>query len=154
MLKRRRRKPLFLVDAALPRDVEPGVEEVDGAFVYDLDDLERLAQAGRSHRESAAGAAWRLLDQELRQFRREQAEREGLDALLALRRHGEALRRDALAERGDDAAAATRLLLNRLLHDPSEVLRAAAAAEGGEREKLEKALARLFRLAPAKGDES
>ncbi|MEX0759325.1 MAG: glutamyl-tRNA reductase, partial [Tistlia sp.] len=154
VLKRRRRKPLFLVDAALPRDVEPGVEEVDGVFLYDLDDLERLAQAGRSHRESASGAAWRLLEQELRQFRREQAEREGLDALLALRRHGEALRREALAERGGDAAAATRLLLNRLLHDPSEVLRAAAAGDAGERRKLEKALARLFRLAPAKGDDS
>lgn len=152
VLKRRRRKPLFLVDAALPRDVEPDVEEVEGAFVYGLDDLERLAQAGRSHRESAAGAAWRLLDQELRQFRREQAEREGLDALLALRRHGEALRRQALAERGGDAAAATRLLLNRLLHDPSEVLRAAAAGDPAEREMLEKALARLFRLAPARGD--
>ncbi len=153
VLKRRRRKPLFLIDAALPRDVEPGVESVEGAFVYDLDDLERLAQAGRSHRESTAGAAWRLLDQELRQFRREQAAREGLDALLALRRHGEALRREALTERGDDAAAATRLLLNRLLHDPSEVLRAAAAGNPEERAHLEKALARLFRLAPARGDD-
>lgn len=153
VLKRRRRRPLFLIDAALPRDIEPAVDEVEGAFVYDLDDLERLAQAGRSHRESAAGAAWRLLEEELRQYRREQAEREGVDALVALRRHGEALRREVLAERGGDAAAATRLLLNRLLHDPSEVLRAAAAGDPGRRSDLEKALARLFRLAAAKGED-
>lgn len=153
VLKRRRRKPLFLVDTALPRDAEPGVETLDGAFLYDLDDLEHLAQAGRSHRESAAASAWRLLDRELQQFHREQAEREGLDALQALRRHGEALRREVLAERGTDAGAATRLLLNRLLHDPSEVLRAAAAGDPDQRAALEKALARLFRLAPAKGDD-
>src|SRR5690606_37216229 len=124
-----------------------------GAFVYDLDDLERLAQAGRSHRESVAGAAWRLLERELRQFQREQAEREGLDALAALRRHGEALRLEVLAERGGDAAAATRLLLNRLLHDPSEVLRAAAAGDPAQRAALQKALTRLLRLAPAKGED-
>lgn len=143
-LKRRPLRPIFLVDAGYPRDVEPGVNDLDGAFLYDLGDLERVALDGRAGREAEAVAARRIVAEELASFARRRAERRAVPAVVALRDHVERLREAALAEAGGDAETATRLLMNRLLHDPSEVLRDLAAdATAGDMEKL---LRRLFRL--------
>jgi glutamyl-tRNA reductase len=143
-LKRRPLRPIFIVDAGYPPDVEPAVNELDGVFLYDLGDLERVALDGRAGRQAEAGEARRILGEELAAFNRRRRERQAAPAVVALRRHVERLRAAALAEAGSDAEAATRLLMNRLLHDPSEALRDLAAGEPqGDMEKL---LRRLFRL--------
>ncbi|MEO5335875.1 MAG: glutamyl-tRNA reductase [Magnetospirillum sp. WYHS-4] len=146
-LKHRRRKPVFLVDTGIPGDVDPATGKLDGAFLYDLNDLERVAMEGRAGRESQARDAWRILDEELAAFQRGRAERAAVPALIRLRAHVETLREAALRDAGGDADKATRLLASRLLHDPSEVMRHAAGA-GGEEEwrAMEDLLARLFRL--------
>jgi glutamyl-tRNA reductase len=148
-LRRRRRRPIYLIDVAIPSDIEPAVNRVDDAYLYDLADLERLALAGQTGRARAAEAAWHILEEELAAFLRDRAERSGLPTLVALRRHFERLRERVLAEAGGgDTAEATRLLVNRLLHDPSEALRALAAEEGGAGQQAlaERLLTRLFRL--------
>jgi len=150
-LKRRRYRPVFLVDAAIPADVDPGVAKLDGAFAYDLADLERVALEGRAGRDAAVRAAWAIVDGAVASFARERAERAAVPAVAALRAHFEQERRRLLAEHGGlDAGAATRLLVNRLLHGPSEVLRAMAAdADGGalpEHAAAERLLFQLFRL--------
>lgn len=146
-LKRRRRKPVFLVDTGIPGDVDPAVNKLDGAFLYDLNDLERVAMEGRAGREGQARDAWRIIDEELADFRRGRAERAAVPALVRLRARAETLREAALKDAGDDADKATRLLVSRLLHDPSEAMRHAAGA-GGEEEwrAMERLLVRLFRL--------
>jgi glutamyl-tRNA reductase len=145
-LRRRPRRPIFVIDAAIPADAEPAVNDLDGAFLYDLGDLERTALAGRAVREAASAEAWRIIDAELAAFGVRRAARRAVPAVVALRRHVEALRRQALEEAGGDAEAATRLLANRLLHDPSEVLRELAGASAGEIAAIEDLLRRLFRL--------
>ncbi len=145
-LRRRPTRPIFVIDAAIPADAEPAVNDLDGVFLYDLGDLERAALAGRATREAASAEAWRILEAELDDFARRRAERRAAPAVVALRAHVEALRRQALAEAGGDAEAATRLLVNRLLHAPSEVLRERMAAMPGEAEAMEALLRRLFRL--------
>jgi glutamyl-tRNA reductase len=145
-LRRRPRRPIFVIDAAIPADAEPAVNDLDGAFLYDLGDLERAALAGRAVREAASAEAWRILDAELAAFAERRAARRAVPTVVALRRHVEALRRQALDEAGGDAEAATRLLANRLLHDPSEVLRELAGASPGEVAAIEDLLRRLFRL--------
>jgi glutamyl-tRNA reductase len=140
-LKARRRKPIFLADAAVPRDVEPKVESLDGAFVYDLDDLERVAAEGRAGREAEVERARAILAEEIGRFRAGRAERRGVSAVMRLRGRFEAARNRALAETGD-AERATELVINRLLHEPSERLRRIAADEGEE--GAEAALKRLF----------
>jgi glutamyl-tRNA reductase len=152
VLKKRRYRPMFLIDAAVPGDIEAAVQDLDGAFVYDLGDLERVAHQGKEKREAAAIAAWAVLNEELARFERAQAERVVVPALVGLREHAEALRREVLADGKLDAAAATRLLLGRLLHAPSEVLRQTAVEDQRERAALERALTRLFRLHDEKGD--
>jgi glutamyl-tRNA reductase len=145
-LRRRPTRPIFVIDVAVPADAEPAVNDLDGAFLYDLGDLERAALAGRATREAAAAEAWHIIDAELSSFARRRAERRAVPAVAALRAHVEALRKAALAEARGDADAATRLLANRLLHDPSEVLREAMGGLPDEAAAMENLLRRLFRL--------
>lgn len=149
-LKRRRREPIFFIDTAIPGDIDPAVAPLDGAFVYNLEDLERVARRGKANREAAAAAARDIVDQELAAFLRQRAERSAVPSVAALRGHFESVRDDVLAGGRLSAEEATRRLVNRLLHDPSEVLRTTAAEESGaneaQRGALERALRRLFRI--------
>jgi glutamyl-tRNA reductase len=153
VLRQRRWRPVFVIDAAIPPTVEPAVNNLDGAFLYTLDDLERAAIAGRSAREVAAAEAWAVLDDELAAFQRRQAERAAVPAVTALRSHFEAMRAAVLRDQpGLDAEAATRLLVNRLLHAPSEVPRGLAASTGDAAD-AEALARRLFRLDRDEGEE-
>jgi len=145
-LRRRPTRPIFVIDLALPADAEPAVNDVDGAFLYDLGDLERTALAGRATREAASAEAWRILEAELAGFAERRAQRRAVPAVTALREHVEALRLQALVDSGGDAETATRLFANRLLHGPSEVLRELMARTPAEAETVEELLRRLFRL--------
>jgi glutamyl-tRNA reductase len=144
-LRKRPVRPIFVIDAALPADADPAINALDGVFLYDLADLERAAIAGRARREEAVAAAWRVVDDELAGFRARHAARRAVPAVVALRRHFETLRAEVMTERGLDADAATRLLVNRLLHAPSEVLRDLAVRDG-DAAAVEALLCRLFRL--------
>lgn len=144
-LKKRRRKPILLVDAGIPGDVEPAVNRVDGAFLYDLNDLEKVALEGRATREQAARAARAIVDDELAGFLKGRAARAAVPAIVSLRERFEEIREQVLNEAGDDSVAATRLLINRLLHAPAEEMKS-VAAEGAEWQAMEKTLRKLFRL--------
>ena len=130
-IHRRRRRPVFLVDTSLPGDVDPAVNRIEEAFLYDLADLEGVVMDGRASRETEAQAAETIVAAEVEAFLRGRAERVAVPALGDLRGHFEEVREKVLAEAGDDAEKATRLLINRLLHKPSEAMRGEAASGGG-----------------------
>jgi glutamyl-tRNA reductase len=140
-----------LLDGAVPGDIDPATDRLEEAFVYTLDDLERVALAGRTSRESAAEQAWQIVDDEVATWQRRQVEQGGVPALVALRRHFEEMREEVLAANPQaDAAEATRLLMNRLLHHPSRVIRELAVStnvsdENGSAE-LKQMIQHLFRL--------
>ena len=149
-LKLRRHRPMLLIDGAVPGDIEPATDRLEEAFVYTLDDLEHVALAGRTSRESAAEQAWQIVDQEMA-ARRRQVEQTGVPALVALRQHFAIVREDVLASNPQaDASEATRLLINRLLHHPSRAIREHAATADTSDEigsaELEQMIQRLFRL--------
>ncbi len=149
-LKARRHKPMFLIDTAIPGDIEPAVSRLEEAFLYDLGDLEHISLQGLANREQESKAAWDIVDAEVLKFLHGQAERSGVPVLNRLRAAFEAIRLDALAESNGDAEQATRLLINRLLHAPSEGMRRLGASgnEGEKREldSAERLLGQLFRL--------
>jgi glutamyl-tRNA reductase len=133
-LDRRRRRPILLLDAGVPGDIDPAVERIDDAFRFSLDDLERVALTGRERREDAAVEAWAILEAGLAAYQRGLSERAAAPAIEGLRSHFEALRQEVLDEAGGgDAEAVSRRLVNRLLHAPSAALRAIAAEDGDER---------------------
>ena len=154
-LHRRRQRPIFLVDAAIPGDIDPAVDRLDEAFLYGLNDLERIATEGRDKRAAAAARAWDIVHQEVARFRQSASARDAVPTLVAIRGHFEDIRSRVLADNpGADANEATRLLINRLLHGPSQALRDAANEPGSGNlaaapGALERLLRRLFGMGAA-----
>lgn len=155
-LSQRRQKPVFLVDAALPGDVEPAVDDLDGVFRYTLGDLEDIAMEGRAYRETELHAALQIIDEGVSAFVHDQAGRAAGPLLASLHGHFEAVREQALRDAGGDAEKATQLLINRLLHRPSATLRMLATKTGPHRHEFdaaERALQRLFGIGPGKAED-
>ena len=132
---------------AVSREFFQAVDRLEDVFRYELDDLEKAAMQGRSTRATSASAAWDLIDEAIAGFLGRRAARAAVPAIVALRQRFETIRQEVLAERPADAATATRLLIARLLHEPSALLRDMASAEPAERAAAEQLLVRLFRLA-------
>jgi glutamyl-tRNA reductase len=148
-LKARRQRPMICIDSAVPGDIEPAVHDLDGAFRFDLGDLERLAVEGQSSRAAAADPAWAIVEAAVAAFAAGDQERSAVPAVVALRRRFETVRDQVVAENpGADAATVARLLVNRLLHAPSAVLRELASnatVDGaGDLMAIERLLTRLF----------
>jgi glutamyl-tRNA reductase len=106
----RRRKPIYIIDTGVPGDVDPAVAGVEDAFLYTLDDLERVTRIGARGFEKAVSRAWVMVDEAAQEYEgRAQALRpDGGDAI-------ESLRRESLRLAGGDAEKATRILVDRLM---------------------------------------
>lgn len=141
-LKRRRHRPMFMVDIAVPRDIEPEVGELGDVFLYTVDDLQEVIEENRRHRQVAADQAEALIERGVGRWQHECRLRSGGELIREVRARGEALRdlsRDqALARlaQGEDPEAVVRRLAyqltNRLLHRPTVALREAASGEHHE----------------------
>ena len=136
----------MFLDLGVPEDVARAVERIDGAYRYGIDDLAGLALKGRDAREASLGEAAAIVAAELAQFQRASAARDASGAIVALRRHFEAERARVLAEKPDDPARATELLVHRLLHGPTSLLRDLAASDPAARTHAEALFARAFGL--------
>ncbi len=140
-LAARRHKPVYLIDAAVPADIDPAAGKLDGAFLYHVDDLEDLALKGLAGRDRAAEEAGEIVEREVEAFLGDRAGRAAAPLVAALRAHFAEVRDAALAEAKGDAERATRLMMNRLLHQPSSALRRiAGAGSGAEAEALVRTL--------------
>ncbi|MDN3525574.1 glutamyl-tRNA reductase [Halomonas sabkhae] len=136
-LKKRRHRPVFMVDIAVPRDIEPEVGELGDVFLYTVDDLQEVISENRRHRQLEADQAESLIEGGVDRWQHERRLRSGGELIRDVRAHGESLRdaaRDqALARlaRGEDPEEVVRRLAhqltNRLLHRPTLALRDAAA---------------------------
>lgn len=145
-LRRRRRRPIFLLDLSVPGDVEPAVHRLDEAFVYDVGDLEAISRAGMADRAGEAARAETMVEQAVSAFTREQSGRDAAPEIAALRAHLEA----AVAEVAGADAELARRIAARLAHPPSVALR--ELAEQGRLDRRTKDLvARLFGLPDASG---
>jgi glutamyl-tRNA reductase len=133
-----RRRPLFFVDIAVPRDVEPAVHELDGCYLYDIDDLEAVVAETLAGRRAEAARAEQLVADEAQRFREWQASLDVVPAIASLRARAEAIRDAELAKLGRlsdterrTVESVTSQILNKLLHLPTvRMKQAAAAAEG------------------------
>jgi glutamyl-tRNA reductase len=151
VLRRRRRRPVFLLDVAVPGDVEPAVHRLDEAYVYDIGDLERVTREGRAGREAEAAKAEALVEEALAAFDQELAVRDAGPDIARLRAHLEAQIREG-AGTGAEADALARRIAGRVLHAPSETMRRWAAA-GRLDDETRGLIAELFGLDPAgRGD--
>jgi glutamyl-tRNA reductase len=107
----RRHKPIFVVDTGVPGDVDPAVAQVEDAFLYTLDDLERVTRLSARGHEKGVARAWALVGEAVTEFAGRADEPKGAAEADAL----ENLRRESLRLAGGDADKATRFLVERLL---------------------------------------
>ena len=152
-VKARRFRPLFLVDLSLPRNVEPSANEIESVYLYDLDDLERVAAQNRELRKGQLGRAEAIVEEELRALLVRRHERNAVPVLARLRAQAEAVARLeaertlAAALRGLDekqqkcVRAMASAIVNKLLHAPTHRLRTEAG-----KGPLAEAAAELFGL--------
>ena len=145
-LKARRNRPQLIIDTAIPGDVEPAVNRIDDAFLYELTDLEQVTLEGRANRGAEADAAGLIIEEAVSTYLTSHASRDAIPALSQLRSHFEAMRKDVIDENPNDAVRATELLISKLLHHPSQVLRKLATQGKTEIMDAEHLLRVLFDL--------
>ena len=136
-LKQRRHKPIFMVDIAVPRDIEPEVGELDDVYLYTVDDLHEVVAENLKSRQGAAQAAEELVGAGVEDFMQRLRELAAVDVLRAYRQQAERLRDDEVAKAQrmlqngvaaeDVLAQLARGLTNKLLHAPSVQLKKLSA---------------------------
>ena len=154
-VKARRRKPMLMVDLAVPRDIEAEVAALTDVYLYTIDDLARCVQAGSEKRQAAVGQAEGIIEAGVQDFVRWMETRLSVPLIQALQtqaetwRAAELLRARRLLARGDDIEAVleamSRGLTQKMLHGPMSGLQNTA---GEERTELTRALNRLFLQCP------
>lgn len=155
VMERRGGRALLIVDVAVPRDVDPGVGQVFGVTLLDIDDLKAFAEQSLQQRRQEVGKVREIITTELDRFRGEHSAREVAPLVSALRARGEAVRTaelerfrsrlDALeAEARATVDALTKGIVNKLLHDPTVRVKDAAGSARGE--LYADALSELFDL--------
>jgi glutamyl-tRNA reductase len=143
-LHRRRNRPMFFIDIAVPRDVDPAMNKLEGIFVYDIDDLQQVAAANMAERSLEASNAEALIEGEVERFRQRLRTVNVAPAIIALQRQAEEIRlaelRRVQARLGslnaDQVAAVealTRGLMNKFLHPPMQALKQAAREDNAAR---------------------
>jgi glutamyl-tRNA reductase len=153
-----RTRPLFLIDIAVPRDVDPRAGEIEQVFLYNIDDLQAIVRENLEKRGGEAGRAEQIVEEEVEKFSTWQRSREAVPTIVALRRRFESIRRSELerlepklAGLPPDARARveeiTRLLVEKLLLQPTEQLR--SAGDTHLVSQYTYALSRLFGLSSA-----
>jgi len=154
VLRPRKHRPLALVDLAVPRDVEPEVQTLDGVYAFDVDDIQRVINQNQAARSAAASRAEVLVAEEVARYIRQRTVREQVPVLAQLRARAEQIRRSELEraianlasplspEQARVIEAMTSAIVNKMLHQPTARLRAVQTGDS----ELADAAAELFGL--------
>jgi glutamyl-tRNA reductase len=137
----RKGRPLFVIDLAVPRDVEPGVAQLEDCYLYDIDDLQAVVRESLSGRRREAERAEAIVEHEAERFRDWQASLRVVPAIASLRERAESIRSGELAKAESrleglseserrTVESLTTQIVNKLLHLPIVRLKQAAATEG------------------------
>ena len=122
-LKERGQQPIFMIDIAVPRDIDPQVDALDNCFLYDVDHLSHVAEKGSRKRRGEMRKALTIVEEEVLDFVKWSESRKNLHMVKYLREFFEKEREEVLVKHKDiTAEQATRLLVNKLLHYPIKAI--------------------------------
>jgi len=160
-LEARKHQPIFLIDIAVPRNIDPAVQDLEHAFLYDIDDLKRLADRNLEARRGVAQEAETIVAEEVERLEAKLREREVGPVIVSLQEQLEGIRQDVLIrhrarlgslteEQHSAVEALTRAIVNKIAHAPiSEMRREAAEKSCGEAPReaeVASVVRRMFRL--------
>jgi glutamyl-tRNA reductase len=155
VIRRRRMKPMFFIDIAVPRDIDPRVNDVENVYLYTVDDLQEVVAANLQQRGEEAKKAEEIVDQEIGQFFRWLSSLDITPTIVALRGKFDEVRRaelektlaawkDLPPDGQKRLEALTNAIMNKLLHPPTSLLK--KAGQGGRTDLYVDALRSLFDL--------
>ena len=161
-LARRRNRPMFFIDIAVPRDVDPEVNKLDGIFVYDIDDLQQAVSAHVADRKKEAERAEAIVANEVERFQARLQTLEVVPTIVSLQDHLETIRqaeidrvRGRLGELSPDQELAvdalTKGIINKIMHTPITTLK--SAAREPEATTVIEVVRRLFNLQDKKAED-
>jgi glutamyl-tRNA reductase len=136
-LHRRKNRPMFFIDIAVPRDVDPEMNRLEGIFLYDIDDLQSVAASHMAERAREAADAEAMIAAEVERYDARLRAVSAAPAIVALQQRAEELRQTELkrvqarlgaltAEQAAAVESLSRGLVNKFLHAPMQALKAAA----------------------------
>jgi glutamyl-tRNA reductase len=143
-LRQRRNRPMFFIDIAVPRDIDPAVNDLDNVYLYDIDDLQHVVQENLKARQREAALGEMIVEREVEEVLRWFDEQQVVPAVIRLRRKAEAIRSQELdklftkngafsdAEREAIEAMASSII-NKFLHTPIVRLKRESQSKGGAR---------------------
>lgn len=154
-MNQRKNRPMLFIDIAVPRDVDPAVNDLDNVYLYDIDDLQHVVAENLKTRQREAVLAETIIAREVEQVRRWLDELEAIPAVIRLRRKAEAIRNHELARlfaKLDHLPEADRMaievmasaIVNKLLHTPIVRVKQESRSQGGT--QYLQALRELFSL--------
>jgi glutamyl-tRNA reductase len=155
-LTARRMRNLFLIDLSVPRNLDPAIAQVDGAYLYNIDDLQQVADANRELRLKKAEQAEEIVAREVDHFRRRLLARDAVPTIVELQERLESIRTSELekclrklgpvtADQRQALELLTTQIVNKILHYP--ILRLKESAdEPQERESLRQTIRKIFGL--------
>ena len=154
-LSRRKNRPMFFIDIAVPRDVDPEMNKLDGIFVYDIDDLQGAVTSHVAGRQQEAQRAESIIEAEVQRFQTRLLTLNVVPTIVSLQDHFETIRQAELdrvrgrlgqlsAEQEMAVEALSHGIVNKIMHTPISRLKTAAA--GPESETLVDAFKKLFNL--------
>jgi len=139
-MRRRKNRPMFFIDIAVPRDVDSAMSQVEGIFVYDIDDLQQVVEANVSDRGREAARAEQLIEEEVGRFKRRIRTLDAVPTIVALQEHLEQIRasevgrlRARLGKLSPEQESAvenlTRSIVNKILHSPISALKSFSGSD-------------------------
>jgi glutamyl-tRNA reductase len=151
----RRQQPMFLIDIAVPRNIEPGVNDLEGVFLYDIDDLERVVDSNVRGRLEVARQAEDIITEEVERMVARLKEREVAPTIVSLQEQLEQVRASELErvraklnsltpQQQEAIEALTRGIVNKIAHGPISELRRQATQPGGHH--VTGVIRKIFRL--------
>lgn len=154
-LKQRRNRPMFFIDIAVPRDVDPAMNELDGIFVYDIDDLQQVVSANLADRSQEARRAEQVIDEEVSRFTARLQTLDVVPTIVSLQEQLETIRQAEIdrvrgrlgkltPEQEMAVEALSRGIINKIMHTPITTLK--TAARQSEAASVVDLIRRIFNL--------
>ena len=162
MIKVRKNKPVFLIDIAVPRDIDPAVNEIDNVFVYDIDDLQQVIDENLKERMKEAHRAEEIVEGEVRAFCTKMQTRSVVPTIVEMRDSLDKLRREEIEryrgklkgftpEQMATIDQLTESMLNKILHHPTMQLKGMADDPRGP--EFAETVRKLFNIKPSQGND-
>jgi len=160
VIKARKNKPMFFIDIAVPRDIDPEVNEIENVYLYDIDDLQEVVDANKDRREREAGRAEEIVEEEVLKFYHWHKSLDVVPTIVSLKEKLEEIRKKELSKTLSSLAqitekerrsleALTSAIVKKILHDPITFLKSSDL--NTDTHVYVDAVRKLFRLEPEEG---